>query len=102
MLHATLSSERQVVVLGVYAFREVRARHLGQHLLASTLVATPGLVHEDLMLEASDSLPRSPAVSCRAPLWTMQLTHLRFPRPCIKTWRAGFRGDSRLKPPSKT
>jgi enamine deaminase RidA (YjgF/YER057c/UK114 family) len=33
------------------AFRAVRAKHLGQHLPASTLVATPALVHEDLMLE---------------------------------------------------
>ena len=32
-------------------YREVRARHLGGHLPASTLVATPALVHEDLMLE---------------------------------------------------
>ena len=40
-----------VVALGVHAFREVRARYLGQDLPAITLVATPGLVHEDLMLE---------------------------------------------------
>jgi enamine deaminase RidA (YjgF/YER057c/UK114 family) len=33
------------------AFREIRQRHLGTHQPASTLVATPALVHEDLMLE---------------------------------------------------
>jgi len=32
-------------------FREVRQRHLGTHQPVSTLVATPALVHEDLMLE---------------------------------------------------
>jgi 2-iminobutanoate/2-iminopropanoate deaminase len=52
---------RHVVKMNVYvrdltnarvkAFREVRIRHLGNHQPASTLVATPGLVHEDLMLE---------------------------------------------------
>ena len=35
----------------VKAFREVRVKYLGDHLPASTLVATPGLVHEDMMLE---------------------------------------------------
>ncbi len=35
----------------VKAFREVRGKYLGDHLPASTLVATPGLVHEDMMLE---------------------------------------------------
>ena len=35
----------------VRAFREVRGRHFGAHQPASTLVATPALVHEDLMLE---------------------------------------------------
>ena len=35
----------------VRAFREIRQRHLGAHQPASTLVATPALVHEDLMLE---------------------------------------------------
>lgn len=35
----------------VRAFREIRQRHLGTHQPASTLVATPALVHEDLMLE---------------------------------------------------
>ncbi|MCA3181485.1 MAG: RidA family protein [Burkholderiaceae bacterium] len=33
------------------AFREIRARHFGAHQPASTLVGTPALVHEDLMLE---------------------------------------------------
>jgi 2-iminobutanoate/2-iminopropanoate deaminase len=52
---------RHVVKMNVYVrdltgtrlktFREVRVRHLGQHQPASTLVATPALVHEDLMLE---------------------------------------------------
>jgi len=35
----------------VRAFREIRGRHFGAHQPASTLVATPALVHEDLMLE---------------------------------------------------
>jgi len=32
-------------------FREIRTRRFGDHQPASTLVATPALVHEDLMLE---------------------------------------------------
>jgi enamine deaminase RidA (YjgF/YER057c/UK114 family) len=32
-------------------FREIRTRRFGAHQPASTLVATPALVHEDLMLE---------------------------------------------------
>jgi enamine deaminase RidA (YjgF/YER057c/UK114 family) len=35
----------------VKTLREVRIKYLGDHLPASTLVATPGLVHEDMMLE---------------------------------------------------
>jgi enamine deaminase RidA (YjgF/YER057c/UK114 family) len=35
----------------VKAFREIRTKYLGEHSPASTLVATPGLVHEDMMLE---------------------------------------------------
>lgn len=35
----------------VRIFREIRAARLGEHKPASTLVATPALVHEDLMLE---------------------------------------------------
>lgn len=35
----------------VRCFREIRARYLGDHKPASTLVATPALVHEDMMLE---------------------------------------------------
>jgi 2-iminobutanoate/2-iminopropanoate deaminase len=35
----------------VKTFRDIRGRYLGDHLPASTLVATPGLVHEDMMLE---------------------------------------------------
>lgn len=35
----------------VKAFREIRARHFGGHLPASTLVGTPALVHPDLMIE---------------------------------------------------
>ena len=42
---------RDLTASRLQAFRAVRARHLGQHLPASTLVATPALVHEDLMLE---------------------------------------------------
>ena len=33
------------------SLRSIRAKHLGSHQPASTLIATPGLVHEDLMLE---------------------------------------------------
>jgi 2-iminobutanoate/2-iminopropanoate deaminase len=60
-LAAAGADMRHIVKMNVYvrdlttsrlqAFREVRAKHLGRHLPASTLVATPGLVHEDLMLE---------------------------------------------------
>jgi enamine deaminase RidA (YjgF/YER057c/UK114 family) len=35
----------------VKTFRDIRGRYLGDHKPASTLVATPGLVHEDMMLE---------------------------------------------------
>ncbi len=42
---------RDLTSTRVKAFREVRARHMGTHQPASTLVATPALVHEDLMLE---------------------------------------------------
>jgi enamine deaminase RidA (YjgF/YER057c/UK114 family) len=42
---------RDLTTARLKAFREVRAKHLGTHLPASTLVATPALVHEDLMLE---------------------------------------------------
>jgi 2-iminobutanoate/2-iminopropanoate deaminase len=42
---------RDLTTARLQAFRDVRAKHLGQHQPASTLVATPGLVHEDLMLE---------------------------------------------------
>ena len=35
----------------VRAFREIRGRHFGDHRPASTLVGTPALVHEDLMIE---------------------------------------------------
>jgi enamine deaminase RidA (YjgF/YER057c/UK114 family) len=35
----------------VRVFRQIRAARLGGHMPASTLVATPALVHEDLMLE---------------------------------------------------
>jgi enamine deaminase RidA (YjgF/YER057c/UK114 family) len=35
----------------VKAFREIRARHFGDHKPASTLVGTTALVHEDLMIE---------------------------------------------------
>ena len=35
----------------VKAFREIRARHFGDHRPASTLVGTTALVHEDLMIE---------------------------------------------------
>jgi enamine deaminase RidA (YjgF/YER057c/UK114 family) len=42
---------RDLTASRLKAFREVRARHLGTHQPASTLVATPALVHEDLMLE---------------------------------------------------
>lgn len=42
---------RDLTAAKVRIFREVRQRHLGAHQPASTLVATPALVHEDLMLE---------------------------------------------------
>lgn len=52
---------RHIVKMNIYvrdltsarlqAFRKIRSRHLGEHQPASTLVATPALVHEDLMLE---------------------------------------------------
>jgi enamine deaminase RidA (YjgF/YER057c/UK114 family) len=42
---------RDLTTARVKTFREVRSRHLGGHQPASTLVATPGLVHEDMMLE---------------------------------------------------
>jgi enamine deaminase RidA (YjgF/YER057c/UK114 family) len=35
----------------VKTLRATRQRHFGTHQPASTLVATPALVHEDLMLE---------------------------------------------------
>jgi hypothetical protein len=35
----------------VKTFRDMRGRYLGDHLPASRLVATPGLVHEEMMLE---------------------------------------------------
>jgi enamine deaminase RidA (YjgF/YER057c/UK114 family) len=35
----------------VRCLRELRARRFGTHVPASTLVATPALVHEDMMLE---------------------------------------------------
>jgi 2-iminobutanoate/2-iminopropanoate deaminase len=43
---------RDLTAAKVAAFREIRGRRFGTgHLPASTLVATPALVHEDLMLE---------------------------------------------------
>jgi 2-iminobutanoate/2-iminopropanoate deaminase len=42
---------RDLTSARLQAFRGVRSRHLGEHQPASTLVATPALVHEDLMLE---------------------------------------------------
>jgi enamine deaminase RidA (YjgF/YER057c/UK114 family) len=52
---------RHVVKMNIYvrdltgtrlkAFREIRGRHFGAHRPASTLVGTPALVHEDLMVE---------------------------------------------------
>jgi 2-iminobutanoate/2-iminopropanoate deaminase len=42
---------RDLTSVRVNAFREARVRYLGTHQPASTLVATPGLVHEDMMLE---------------------------------------------------
>jgi enamine deaminase RidA (YjgF/YER057c/UK114 family) len=52
---------RHVVKLNTYVrdlssakvalLREIRARRFGGHLPASTLVGTPALVHEDMMLE---------------------------------------------------
>ncbi|HVL59632.1 MAG TPA: RidA family protein [Burkholderiaceae bacterium] len=42
---------RDLTAARVKQFREVRARHLGSHQPASTLVGTTALVDEDLMLE---------------------------------------------------
>jgi enamine deaminase RidA (YjgF/YER057c/UK114 family) len=42
---------RDLTAEKVRTFREIRTRALGTHQPASTLVATPALVHEDLMLE---------------------------------------------------
>lgn len=42
---------RDLTSARVRTFREIRQRHLGAHQPASTLVATPALVHEDMMLE---------------------------------------------------
>ncbi|HPU52697.1 MAG TPA: RidA family protein [Burkholderiaceae bacterium] len=42
---------RDLTSTRVRQFREIRQRHLGAHKPASTLVATPALVHEDMMLE---------------------------------------------------
>lgn len=52
---------RHIVKMNVYVrdltaarlktFREIRLQHFGGHQPASTLVGTPALVHEDLMLE---------------------------------------------------
>ena len=42
---------RDLTSAKVKQFREIRQRHLLDHQPASTLVATPGLVHEDMMLE---------------------------------------------------
>ena len=42
---------RDLTSAKVKLFREIRQRHLLDHQPASTLVATPGLVHEDMMLE---------------------------------------------------
>jgi 2-iminobutanoate/2-iminopropanoate deaminase len=42
---------RDLTAEKVRCFREIRIRHFGSHQPASTLVATPALVHEDLMLE---------------------------------------------------
>ena len=61
MLTAAGARWQDVVKMNVYVrdltsakvklFREIRQRHLLDHQPASTLVATPGLVHEDMMLE---------------------------------------------------
>lgn len=60
-LAAAGAEPRHVVKMNIYVrdltssrlktFREIRARHFGDHRPASTLVGTPALVHEDLMLE---------------------------------------------------
>lgn len=42
---------RDLTSAKVALLREIRTRRFGGHLPASTLVATPGLVHEDMMLE---------------------------------------------------
>jgi enamine deaminase RidA (YjgF/YER057c/UK114 family) len=42
---------RDLTAEKVRSFREIRVRRFGSHQPASTLVATPALVHEDLMLE---------------------------------------------------
>lgn len=42
---------RDLTSARVKLFRETRAQYMGGHQPASTLVATPGLVHEDMMLE---------------------------------------------------
>jgi 2-iminobutanoate/2-iminopropanoate deaminase len=42
---------RDLTSARVKALREIRAQYLGHHQPASTLVATPGLVQEDMMLE---------------------------------------------------
>jgi enamine deaminase RidA (YjgF/YER057c/UK114 family) len=42
---------RDLTSAKVKTLREIRTRRLGAHQPASTLVATPALVHEDLMLE---------------------------------------------------
>lgn len=42
---------RDLTSARVKALREIRGQYFGGHQPASTLVATPGLVHEDMMLE---------------------------------------------------
>ena len=42
---------RDLTSTKVKTLRAIRQRHFGTHQPASTLVATPALVHEDLMLE---------------------------------------------------
>jgi enamine deaminase RidA (YjgF/YER057c/UK114 family) len=42
---------RDLTATKVTTLRAIRQRHFGTHQPASTLVATPALVHEDLMLE---------------------------------------------------
>jgi enamine deaminase RidA (YjgF/YER057c/UK114 family) len=42
---------RDLTAARLKTFREIRQQHLGAHQPASTLVGTPALVHEDLMLE---------------------------------------------------